>query len=218
MDIPRPSVYRLIEAYKAAELVKESDDGPGFRLSPRLIHLGRAAQSSIPLVRAARPMLEELTVLTGLTAFVCRNRGLHIECLDRTDGPVVAPLALAPGTTLPSHAGAASRVLLALSDELMAATLKQESLSSLTPQTLTSAEDLLKDARQTRSQRYSLSDEDVTIGVAAIGTAIFTDKGNLCGAVSLAGRREDVVPRAHTLVPTLKDAAERIAHELNAAG
>ena len=59
-----------------------------------------------------------------------------------------------------------------------------------TPDTPTALRALL---RETRAQGYALSDQDVTVGVAAVGVPVFDYRGEVRAALSFSGVRESVL-------------------------
>ena len=63
--------------------------------------------------QAALPHMEHLHDMTGETVFLCVRRGLRAVCIERIEGSHVVSLALRLGGSLPLHAGAAPRALLA---------------------------------------------------------------------------------------------------------
>lgn len=110
LDMPRPSVYRLVDALKLVGLVSILDDGRT-QLGLEVLHLAHAALELLPEVRASRDELERLNSITGQTVYVCAPRGDRIACLDWVRGTRVSLLLLSPGGTLPLHAGATSRAI-----------------------------------------------------------------------------------------------------------
>jgi DNA-binding IclR family transcriptional regulator len=55
------------------------------------------------------------------------------------------------------------------------------------------AAELLTALRQTREDGIAISDQDVTVGVAAIGVPITDYRGQVRGALSISGIRESIL-------------------------
>jgi DNA-binding IclR family transcriptional regulator len=90
----------------------------GYRLGPRLHVLGAGpAVSAEELIRAADPMLAELTAETGETSFISRRVGLGAVCLSQHPSSQALRVAVEPGTTSPLDVGAAAQILLAYAPE-----------------------------------------------------------------------------------------------------
>ena len=210
LSMPRPSVYRLLDALQHVGLIGLRDDGRA-QLGTEILHLADAAVGGIPEVRAARPAMARLNERTGQTVYLCALRHQMVACLDWVKGTKVTLLLLNPGGTLPPHAGAASRAILAWDEPLRWHVTSAAPLQKLTPHTLVAAHQIEADAVLTRDRGFSISDEDVTIGVAALGVPLFDARGELRGALSVAGLRDDIVPHQDDYGALLKEAAAEIS-------
>ena len=213
IDMPRPSVYRLIEALAVVDLVSIAGDGRA-QLGRANLHFAESALRDIPELVAARPAMAALAASTGQTAYFCVRRGDRIVCVDWVQGERVSLMALTPGNSLPLHAGATSRALAASDPSLLDSLDPAIPLEAFTPFTLTSRQDLAEDAREIHERGYSVSDQDVTIGVAAIGAVIVDEAGAIRGAISIAGLREQVLAIADQAGAELVAAARSIGAAL----
>ena len=70
-----------------------------------------------------------------------------------------------------------------------------------------SAEEMRADVYLSRARGYCVSDQDVTVGVAAIAVPVTAEDGRFLGALSVAGLRSDIIGSEDTLVPALKTTA-----------
>lgn len=214
--IPRPKVYRLIEALKATGMLSARLDGT-VELGTRMLRLGQAAQSSIELVRAAKDSLRELREWSGHTSYLCTMQNGSTLCLDWSQSGTIGLPELRPGGTLPVHAGAASLALLAADPQRLKGVLPQEPFDPLTGGTITTADELAEEVQRTREREFSISDGDVTVGVAAVGIAIADSTRGVVGALSLSGVRSLVLPRIAEIAERLNEAAESTVKRLNHA-
>jgi DNA-binding IclR family transcriptional regulator len=203
---PRSSMYRLLASLQQLDLVEPGKGRGTYRLGVKLLRLGSAVQDRLDVRSAALPVMERIHDETGETLFLCVRRGYDAVCVERLDGRRVTSLALRLGGSLPLHAGAAPRVLLAFEPRSFwhqyAATVVLERLSANTPVT---ADDLFPALEQVRACCLSVSDEDVTPGIAALGAPIFDHRGEIVAALSISGVRagilgDDVAPRIRELI------------------
>jgi DNA-binding IclR family transcriptional regulator len=215
LDMPRPSVYRLTDALRLVGLVSETEDGRS-QLGLEVLHLARAVLDALPEAQAARDELRRLNRVTGQTVYLCAPREGGVACLDWVRGTRVSLLALSPGGVLPVNAGATSRAILAYSPGLRER-LSGMRLVELTPKTLTSPEDLERDGMEIRERGYSVSNEDVTLGVSALGVPVFGPSNGLSCAISLAGLSEDILGNEAEYAAELLTSAGRIQEALKAA-
>ena len=63
----------------------------------------------------------------------------------------------------------------------------------MTPHTPTAAADLREVLREVRRSGLSISDQDVTLGIAAVGAPIFGFDGQVRAALSTSGIREAIL-------------------------
>lgn len=215
LDMPRPSVYRLTDALRLVGLVSTTEDGRS-QLGVEVLHLARAVLDGLPEARASRDELKRLNRVTGQTVYLCAPRGDGVVCLDWVRGTRVSLLALSPGGTLPINAGATSRAILAYSPGMLER-LSGARLEEFTSKTLTSPEDLKRDGREIRERGYSVSKEDVTLGVSALGVPVFAPAGELSCAISVAGLSDDILGNEAEYAAALLISADRIQEALKAA-
>ena len=105
-----------------------------------------------------------------MTSFLSVVSGTELVCVECAQGHAIDSLILRPGRVLPLHAGAAGRVALAYFEDADAERyLAGAPFPAYNENTLVSVEQLREDIRLTRERGYALSDEDVTLGVGAVG-------------------------------------------------
>jgi IclR family acetate operon transcriptional repressor len=213
IGMPRPSVYRLLEALEVVGLVAMMPDGRA-ELGIANLHFAEAALRGLPELQAAKPAMIELAGRTGQTAYFCVRRGSRVVCVDWIQGERVSLMALTPGNSLPLHAGATSRALAASDPSILDLISDSVPLQAFTPYTITSRQALEADAAEITQRGYSVSDQDVSIGVAAIGAVILDQRGRPRGAISIAGLREQILAMADQAGAQLVAAAKEIGARL----
>lgn len=191
---PRSTVYRLLASLQRLELVEAGTRRGTYRLGLKLFRLGSAVVARFDERQAALPVMERIHEQTGETVFLCVRRGREAVCIERIDGRRVQSLALRLGGSLPLHSGAAPRVLLAYEPrELWSEYMAGRRLEVFTPNTPATPEELFAELEEVRERGYAVSDEDVTIGIAALGAPIFDHRGNLRAALSISGIRAGIL-------------------------
>ncbi|WP_375423880.1 IclR family transcriptional regulator [uncultured Friedmanniella sp.] len=210
VDMPRASVYRLTEALTQARLVEVGGDGR-VRASLRCLRLSDATRGGLEEWAEARSVLDSLSDRTGQTTYLSVPVGDHALCIDWSRGRGISVLALKPGRTLPLYAGAAGRATLAFRAQPLEEYLHQAPFPLLTPHTLTTAEQLAHDVTSTRRLGHSVSDEDVTVGIGALGVPLLAPDGTLRGSLSLAGLATDIRGGQTDLVAALHASAAHLS-------
>jgi DNA-binding IclR family transcriptional regulator len=219
---PRSSVYRLLHSLAVLGWVETESDSGAYRLGIRMFRLGRAAVSRLDPRDQALPVMRRLHDATGETVYLCIRQRFEAVCIDRIDGRRVQILALTLGGSLPLHAGAAPRVLLAYADEEVArawaALADRGELARYTPKTPVSRDEIEPILAQIRRTGVSVSDEDVTPGIAAVGVPIFDHDGDCVAALSVAGIRGGVLGPDADLTNDAVAAGAEISHALGHSG
>lgn len=191
---PRTTVYRLLSSLQELDLVEPGGRRGTFRLGLRLLRLGSAVISRFDERQAALPVMETLHRLTGETVFLCIRRAFDAVCIERLDGKRVQSLALRLGGSLPLHAGAASRALLAFeSRTFWEEYLGGATLERFTPSTPHTKRAITRELEATAERGYAISDGDVTVGIAAVGAPVFDHTGHVRAALSVSGIRSQIL-------------------------
>jgi len=208
---------RILASLCQHQLCEQTEDGT-YRLGLALFELGRRVEADLDIRSRSLPALKRLSDTSHLTAFICVQRDEWAIAIERVDGRYAFSLALTVGGSLPLHAGAAPRALLAyLQEDEVLRLLAQHPPERFTERTLVTEAEVLEDMRLTRERGYAISDEDVTPGVAAIGMPVFGHLGpdRPVAAISIAGLVPQVLGDGFdTLLGRLREAAEEISREL----
>jgi DNA-binding IclR family transcriptional regulator len=207
--LPRPSVYRFIDGLRAVGMATTSDDGRA-RLSVKWLHLADAARDAMTEWSGARQVLDALAERTEQTAFLTVPRGDEAVCIDWAPARGIGVLTLAPGRSLPLYAGGAGRLVLAYARDVDDYLANGPARRPLTTATIVDADALREDVERTRSQGYTLSLDDATIGIGALAFPVLGPDSALLGCLSVAGRSVDVRERRQEFV----DAARTAVAEL----
>lgn len=178
------------------ELLGLVERGPrsSFRLGLGLFRLGSSVLGRFDVRQAALPVMERIHERTEQTINLCIRRDLDAVCIERLDGRWVQSMALRIGGSLPLHAGAAPRALLAAEPRTFwEEYVRTARLEARTPRTPVTPAAILAELEQVVETGYAVSDCDVVPGIASLGAAITDHAGRVCAALSMGGLREQVL-------------------------
>lgn len=187
---PVSTVYRLLANLVAIGWVDKGSTPATYRMGLYAMEIGGVCDDRLDLHEVARPPLLRLQRLTGGTSFLHVHHGLMSVCVDRIAGRAVRSLELQLGGSLPLYRGAGPRALLAhLPHGEAAKVLDAFEAQAATDGSVPARSLLEHQMRRDAVRGYSVSDGDVTPGVAAIGAPVFNHRGELVAAVSVSGLR-----------------------------
>jgi len=220
LDEPRTTTYRLLRSLEALDLVEAGSQPGTYRLGWKLMRLGAAVVERLDERQAALPVMERIHERVGETVFLLVRRGSEAVCIERLEGLRVRSLALRLGGSLPLHVGAGPRALLAWEpQEEWEAYASDGNLDALTEETPTTRDALFRELEQTRRLGYAVSDEDVTPGIASLGTPVFDYTGSVRAALSVGGMKSLVLGEDRELIVRLlvdgaREVSAALGHEL----
>lgn len=191
-----------------------------FRLTPRLLDIGRTYLSTLNFSNVVQPHMINVTDTLQETC--------SVAVLDRDEIVFVArrPVKkglnsyLAAGSRLPAHATSSGKVLLAhLPRHRLQQYLADFSMDLLTDNTIVERHEFTKALAEVRARGWAVCDEELALGVRAISVPIADQAGSVKAALSVAAHTSRVTVdqlNSHFL-PVLVQAARGISQVLGDA-
>lgn len=215
LDMPRSTVYRILNTLEARDVVKRSFSG-SYLLGPRLLSLAAnvVTGQDPDLVKLADTHLERLSQTTGEASklSVLDGDGVLVVAVAHSSGEY--GLTVKPGRRLPLHAGAASRVLLAHRDGSDIARILNGPLPRYTDTTICDAEEIGRSLAQIRRAGSALDDGEFSVGVMAVAAPVHDRQNKVVAALSIPFLRTQDRTRIDTLRTAVTDAAKLMSQEL----
>ena len=194
-------------------------DGKLFRLSPRILDLGFAYLSSLPIWNLAEPLMEDLVEAVRESSSAAVLDGLDIVYVLRVPTHKIMRTTLGVGSRLPALWTSMGRVLLAaLPDDTLQARLASVPLARHTEHTTTDRDGLLERIRAVRTQGWCLVNQELEEGLISIAAPLTDRSGRTVAALNISGqanRTSEAHMREHML-PELLRAAAAISHRMGA--
>ena len=182
------TAHRLLTTMQRHRITEFDDAMQHWMIGVEAFRIGSSFMRRTNLVEAGRGIMHDLMEASGETAnMAVADSGdvvfiSQVECND----PIRA--FFRPGTRGRMHASGIGKALLAeLSRDEVEAILARKGLPSFTPKTLTSPETLFADLEGTRVKGWSLDDEERTLGMRCLASAIFNEHREAVAGVSISG-------------------------------
>ena len=194
-------------------------DGKHFSLTPRILDLGFAYLSSMPIWNLAEPVMENLAEEVGESCSAAVLDGTDIVYVLRVATHKIMSITLGVGSRLPAYCTSMGRVLLAdLPDDAASRCLKTAPPRALTRHTVTEPDALRQKIAQTRKQGWCLVNQELEEGLIALAAPIRNGQGRTVAALNISGQANRTSARAmqDSMLPALLAAAEKISGLLSA--
>lgn len=218
LEMPRSTVFRLAEGLAAVDLVTIRANGT-VDLTSRWLHLADVACEARSEWASARTLLRALADETECTSVLSVYHDGEPLCLDWVPGRANEVLQAKPGRSLPLHAGAEGRAILAgFSDAELGVFLSRAPFEAFTPSTMITAEELLGDVARSRRQGFTMSLEDIQVGIGSLAVLIRDDQGGHLGSVAVSTLSDELLRRSEQLTEILTRVAESRAVEQQLKG
>jgi IclR family pca regulon transcriptional regulator len=194
-------------------------DGRLFRLSPRVLELGRPYLAGLSLPEVADPHLRELVAAVRESATVAVLDGTDIVYVAHVPAKRIMSISVSVGSRDPASATSLGRVLLAGQGEAwLEGYLEEVALTPITARTIVDPARLGAELRRVRRQGFALVDQELEEGLRALAVPIRDPDGAVAGAVNVAVHtgRWSVEAIRGRLLPHLRATAAAIETDLGA--
>jgi DNA-binding IclR family transcriptional regulator len=216
MEIDRSTTYRILLSLEKCGLVEKDEKGGGYSLGLGAFEIGSAYQRRADFVPIAKPFMEELALKAQETVNLAVLSGTEILYIDKVDSPRSVGVMSKIGQRNPVYCTSLGKSLLAFQrEEEQTRIMAEIDFKPLTPHTITSRKEFLKEMKQIRLQGYALDRREIEEDVECIAAPIRNHLGNPVAALSISGPQKKIqTPREKEYVGWVTEAAERISWRL----
>lgn len=185
--VPKTSAFGILHTLVQKNALEIADENTkSFRLGLGLFETTLAALSGTDLLKAARPLLEELNGLLGETVlFAVEDEG-EMVFLDMLEGSAYLRATVKLGTRVHMHCSAIGKaVLAAIPEAELLKFINTASLTQKTGRTITDKADLLHEVAAIRSRGYSIDNEENVEDVRCVGAPVYSRTGKVIAGLSI---------------------------------
>jgi DNA-binding IclR family transcriptional regulator len=220
IDVHKSTAFRLLGALETRGLVEQAGERGKYRLGFGIVRLAGAVTGRIDITQQGRPVCERLAKEMGETVNIAAMQEHYAINLYQVGGPGAITAHNWVGQLTPLHATSSGKILLAyLPAERRAALLAETNMKKVTPRTITAKTKLEKNLAETRERSYSITLEELEIGLHAMAAPIRSPDGDVIAALSASGPAYRLTEeRMHELSPVLLTGAEEISHRMGYLG
>lgn len=217
-ELSESTALRYLMSLAKHDLVERSETSGTFRLGLRLFRLGTLAVDRRDIVRISRPIMERLLDRFGESVNLATRQQNTIVLISVMDSPNPVRKGARAGETDSWHATSLGKALLAaMSPTEVEAVLSTVVFSGFTPNTLGSAELLVRDLAGVKARNYAIDDEESVEGLRCVGAAILDHGGRPGYALSVSGPKSRMsYSRIQEIGTALTESATELARKLGA--
>jgi len=180
--IPLTTTHRLVTELAAAQLLERAPGG-GYRLGPAVGRLHRLAEDAPTVARLGPAVLDDLAAATGRRVRMGVLRELRVAYVEKAGrAPATS---FSSGATLPAHATALGKILLAFGPAASTRAVIACGLPRYTSRTLTRAGDLLHALSVARLTRVATCDGELVAGEYAVAAPVTAPGGRVLAALEI---------------------------------
>ena len=192
-------------------------DGKLFRLTPRILDLGFAYLSSLPLWNLAEPVMEALVAQIKESCSAAVLDGTDIVYVLRVPTHKIMSISLGVGSRLPAYCTSMGRMLLsAMTPEAMMNVLQAADRTARTRYTVTDVNELAATIAQVRRQGWAMVDQELEEGLVSMAAPVTDRSGQTIAAINISGQanRTSAQVMQETMLAPLLAAAQSISTRL----
>ena len=184
--INKTSVFRFVNTLVELGYLRKNSSNRLIRLGPRAFVLGQNFFHGFDLLQGVKPIIDKTSMQHKVSIDSALLHGHTLISLYRRELPNLIYFRL-PLVMEDLHTRALGKAVLAqLEDAEMSSFFKSLQLKKLTPKTICTKEELLKDLKLTKNRGYSINDEEYIQGLICIGAPLINfNTKTVAGAVSL---------------------------------
>ncbi len=213
--IPRAACRRCLYTLEKLGFVTQEDGR--YALRPKVLTLGFAHLSSLPLATAAQPLLDRCRDRLNESCSLGVLDGGEVFYQARSETARIMSIALFVGTRLPAYCTSMGRVLLAhLSDEELNAYLASTDFRPRTSKTIKSAAQLRSVLMDVRRSGYTIVDQELELGLRSIAVPVHARNGVVVAAINTGtlSARVSLKDLVRRVLPEIKSAAADLTRAL----
>ena len=190
LEISKSTALALLRTLVSRGFVAEIGSGRvrRYTLGLALARLGDLVLSQIEILDLALPSLREMTDETGWTSRIGLLDDGYAVIIGRVDGPGVVRFRSNLARRELPHCSAIGKSLLShLPEPEIRAIVTRTGLPARTPATITDMDQLLRELEKVSEQGFAVDDEEDSVGVVCVGSAVYDHRGECTAAISLTG-------------------------------
>ncbi len=216
LQFPKATLNRLLSQLQEERLVQFDERTQSYTTGFKLMELARQSWDRMDIRRLAHDKLESVSSQTGESVQLAILDGLEMVYVDCVECAQNVRLSVRIGDRIPVYCSGTGKAVLAnIPDEQSEKTIRDLRFAAITPNTITSPEELKQELKEIKTRGYAVDQEEHFVGVYCVAAPIVNTNGEPVAAISVGApnfRVDDSTISRWSVAVT--DAAQSIAARL----
>ena len=209
----KSTVHHLVATLCATGFLDRSENRH-YRLSLHILTLGSRVMDRLDVSSVADPVLRVLQKRLQETVHLAICEHLNAVYLIKLDPERPLRMVSQVGRSVPLHASAVGKVLLAYHHDLVAAIIAR-GLQAYTPRTITSGDQLVQQLQDVRRNGYAMDSGEIADGLMCLAAPVYNHNNRVIAAISVSGAAQRLTAYPLSAVATqVKRAAQTISRDM----
>jgi DNA-binding IclR family transcriptional regulator len=215
LGIPKSTASYILRTLETNGYLRR-DQANKYRLGLKVISLSHRALSGLDITEVAMPVLRSLAERYKITAHLAILDQGEVVYIEKADAPGFIKMDTWVGRRLPLHSTSVGKALMShLPEEEIKAIIKEHGLRKITPKTITTIHEFLRELERVRTRGFAVDDEENNLGVRCVAAPIFNRFGNVEAALGVSGAISQMEKsNVSKMAVVLIEAAQRISRQL----
>jgi DNA-binding IclR family transcriptional regulator len=219
LGLAKGTCYGLLRTLEQQGLVEQDPETGKYRLGAAMLQLGNAYLDNNELRSRSLLWADSLASRVGEAVRVGVLNGRSVLIVHHVFRPDNSVQILEVGASIPWHACALGKSIVAYLEPELRASLLAEQLAPLTGRTITDAATLADAMLDIVGTGIALEDQEAIVGEVEVAAAVFDDRDHPVGAIGVAGSVERLLhegaPGA-AVVMAVRDTARGLSRDMGA--
>lgn len=214
LGVASSTAHRLLAMLQWRGFVRQDKRTKTYVPGPALTSITFSIMQRMDVPRLAQPILDELSASLGETVHLGSLEGHLTRFLAVSEPSVAVRVASRIGKSLPAHCTSTGKVLLSeLAAEELHRIFPSESLTQVTPHSLSRRSELEKQLAKIRKDGYAVNREESEDGVASVAVVVPTHTGHARLAINASAPVHRLpVKSVKPTAQALSEAASRLSN------
>jgi len=215
VGLHKSTTHRLLATLERRRFVERRPGTGLYRLGLQVARLVHVTLDHDELFHLAVPYLRRLSEESEENVHFAVLDGTSVVYVHVVEGQRRVKLAATQGQSLPAHATASGKAILAFLPEAELRAVLGHGMPRYTPRTIQSVEAFIEDARRARDRGYAVSERELDNDITALAAPVLDADSRPLASVSIAGPAYRMTEqRIRKLAPRLLSAVHELSLEL----